>query len=108
MEPLKAYDWVRDTRSGMKRPIVQLQPNCIALTNHEEYGKHFIKWIPEPSEWCWFYDYLGFTPTIGIYAGREEENFLADIPNGKGSLSLMSFKYCQPLIGELPSNIKDM
>ena len=108
MKQFKAYDWARDTRSGMKRPIVQLQPNCIALTNPEEYGKHFIKWIPKPDEWCWFWDYLGFTPTMGIYVGREEENFLADIPNGKGSLSLMSFKYCQPLIGEIPSHLKDI
>ena len=67
-----------------------------------------VKWIPEPGEWCWFWDYLGFTPTIGTYVRRVKENFLADIPNGKGSLTLKSFKYCQPLIGEIPFHLKDL
>lgn len=54
MEQLKAGDWVIDTRSGMKRPIVQLQPNCIAVTNPEEDGEHYSKWHPNIGEFVWY------------------------------------------------------
>ena len=90
MEPLKEGDWVRDTRAGMKRPIVQLQPNCIALTDYEKYGKHFIKWIPEPGEWV--------IPDTGI----NEDMFVVMKYNG---VSLIPDR-CEPFIGKLPSNLK--
>ena len=61
-------------------------------------------WHPYPNDVCWFYDYLGFTPTIGTYVAMDETLFLADIPNGKGSLVLKSFNYCLPFTGTLPDN----
>ena len=111
MEKIKQGDWV--IVSGPAGKFVEQISNVNTDTYTLRgtaicYKSQAIKWNPKPDEWCWFWDYLGFTPTIGIYVGREEENFLADIPNGKGSLSLMSFKYCQPLIGEIPSHIKDL
>ena len=115
MQHLKVGDWVRSTKYKHLKPIKiksiyksNTRPGILGLRSGGSvlYSDEVKLWIPEPDEWCWFCDYLGFTPTIGIYVKREEENFLADIPNGKGSLSLMSFKCCQPLIGELPSNLK--
>lgn len=102
MTTLKAGDWVRDTRSGIKNPITQLKPNCVALTNPKEDGKHFVPWRPYTDEVCWFYDYLDFTPTVGTFVIMDGDNFLADIPNGKGSLILTSFNHCAPFIGTLP------
>lgn len=110
MEKLKVGDWITFTDISDKNPkqIIKIE-NGIAYTKSNKcLIEQAVKWIPEPDEWCWFWDYLGFTPTIGIYVGIEEENFLADIPNGKGSLSLTSFKYCQPLIGEIPFHLKDL
>ena len=121
MEQLKVGDWVKipEDRNGRSlSQIKELYPDNsmkakLYWPSEESTStcmqmQHYAKWNPEPGEWCWFWDYLGFTPTIGIYVGRSKENFLADIPNGKGSLSLMSFKYCQPFIGESPSELKDL
>ena len=92
MEQLKAGDWVRDTRSGMRRPIVQLQPNCIALTDPEEHGKHYIKWEPEQGEW------------VILDIGINDDIFVVMRYNG---VSLLPNR-CQPFIGELPSNLKEL
>ena len=112
MKTFKVGDWVRHPNFKYPAKIMKISDDEISIYNKIDDWLHidieFEKlklWTPYPYEWCWFWDYLGFTPTIGIYAGKEEENFLADIPSGKGSLSLMSFKYCQPLIGELPSHL---
>lgn len=107
MEKFKAGDWVKDTRSGIKRPVVQLQPNCIALINPEEYGKQYIKWEPEPGEWCWFYDKENLwnkTNTVIARFSHMYQKYYATshlIDNGY-------FKYCEPFIGELPSNLKEL
>lgn len=85
MEPLKAGDWVRDIRPGMKRPIVQLQPNCIALTNPKEDGKHFIKWVPELEEYCWRkYDgnYILFQYLDTKRATWDLQPFIGELPSG--------------------------
>ena len=118
MEPFKEGDWVRDTRAGMKRPIVQLQPNCIALTNYEKYGKHFIKWIPEPGVWCWFYDNETDVPTLAKLISinklfDRKETYMVATPSCVSESSYnysrtMTFKHCEPFIGELPSNIEDL
>lgn len=46
----KAGDWVVDTREGMKNQIVQVQENCIALTDYENYGIHYKPWKPQAGE----------------------------------------------------------
>ena len=117
MEPLKVGDWVISTSWVNAEPNKITKIELATCQDEEDFVffrenwcvelKYIQKWTQEPGEWCWFWDYLGFTPTIGIYVGKEKENFLADIPNGKGSLSLMSFKYCQPLIGDIPFHLKD-
>ena len=117
MKQFKAYDWVRDTRSGMKRPIAQLQPNCIALTNSEEYGKHFIKWIPEPGEWCWFWDKETDVPTLAKLISisklfDRKETYTVATPSCISELSYnynrtMIFANCEPFNYKLPSTLKD-
>ena len=88
MIKFKAWDWVRDTRQGMKKPITQLKPNCIALTNPEEYAIYYIPWAPEVGEWVW-------------------------CRNGYDSAYIIQYKIvnydieCEPFIGELPSFLKD-
>lgn len=102
---LKAGDWVRDKRIGMKRTIVQLKENCIALTNPREYGTQYELWQPEEGEWCCFHN------------GTEQftvAKFQNHTDNTDTHFKLVScygkwteiFKYCEPFIGELPSFLK--
>ena len=89
MQEFKIGDWVRDTRQGMKNPIVQLKSNCIALTNPKEYATQYELWQPQEGEWV--------------------------IPNTKTTESFNVFRYTenykgfdlQPFIGELPSFLKE-
>lgn len=101
MIKFKAWDWVRDTRQGMKKPITQLKPNCIALTNPEEYAKYYIPWAPEVGEWCWFWNAQAQAPVLGKflkYDGRLMPFF---------TMANDCFIFCEPFIGELPSHLKD-
>lgn len=104
--PFKAGDWVRDTRPGVKRPIVQLQPNCIALTNYEEDGKHYEKWTPEPGEWCWFFD-KDRIPTISQFVEfhKDISKYFATYPSKHKSFGAY-YTHCEPFMGELPSDLK--
>lgn len=114
MEKFKAGDWVRDTRSGMKRPVVQLQPNCIALTDPEEHGKHYIKWIPEIGTYQWFAkddkSEPIFAKLVGITYTNDSHTDISwyitdryqDQWAGMGTVATNMFKYCTPFIGELP------
>lgn len=79
MQQFKVGDWVRDTRQGMKKPIAQLKPNCIALTNPEEYAMHYIPWVPEVGEWCWFWDDITpYRPTLRKFGCSELPNYLLE------------------------------
>lgn len=83
--PFKVGDWVRDTRPGVKRPIVQLQPNCIALTNYDEDGKHYEKWTPRPGEWCWSKGvivkaFIFQWTTSHYYESTKYEPFIGELP----------------------------
>ena len=106
--PFKAGDWVRDTRPGIKRPIVQLQPNCIALTNYDENGKHYEKWTPEPGEWCWFFN-KDRIPTISQFVEfhKDINKYFATYPNKQKSFGAY-YAHCEPFVGELPSSLKDL
>ena len=95
---LKAGDWVRDTREGMRRPIAQLKENCIALTHPEEHAKHFVLWQPKEGEWCWFWSEGNLSPHI--------MQFSCMAADGKTCLSgFAGYDYCEPFIGTLPSFI---
>lgn len=111
MEELKIGDWVRDTRSGIKRPVFQLQPNCIALTNPEEYGKQYIKWIPEPGELCWFMFSKHDRPFIDKFSHIEKEFILGSTiikPAYHTIGGTLAKAFCEPFIGELPTFLKDL
>lgn len=100
MNKFKAGDWVRDTRQGMKKPIAQLKPNCIALTNPEEYAAHYIPWVPEVGEWCWFKDEKNTIGSLTQLVGIEEDGTYY----GYSSCGIPDKAPCvEPFIGELPT-----
>ena len=106
MRKFKAWDWVRDTRQGMKKPITQLKPNCIALTNPEEYATQYIPWVPEVNEWCCFHNGTEqFTVArFQKHADNTDTHFKIVSCYGKWT---EIFKYCEPFFGELPSFLKE-
>lgn len=107
MNKFKAGDWVRDTRQGMKKPIAQLKPNCIALTNPEEYAAHYIPWVPEVGEWCWFWDDITpHRPTLRKFGCSELPKHYSDNVVFCDS-EQNPFTNCEPFIGELPSFLKE-
>ena len=75
-------------------------------------------WKPKPGEWCWFYNSLTDTPTLSkliliesIY--ERPEIYLAETPScisktSYGYSPSMIFKFCEPFLGKLPSNLKDL
>ena len=104
MEQFKEGDWVRDLREGMKNPIVRLKPNCVFLTNPEDYIERPIyeHWQPKEGEWCWFID--NGVPKEYIQLRQfESMDGMFFKPYG----ALRGYANCEPFIGELPSFIKD-
>lgn len=63
-------------------------------------------WQPQPDDYAWFYDYEKYTPTFGKFMQIENGKYLAEIADGKGSLHLVAFTYCEPFLGTLPTFLK--
>ena len=103
MQEFKIGDWVRDTRQGMKNPIVQLKSNCIALTNPKEYATQYELWQPKEGEWCWFWN-----SALGIWfisTLKDFGEYNNSIQYRCNSVYYICEK-CEPFIGELPTSLQ--
>jgi hypothetical protein len=61
-----------------------------------------VLWEPKDEEYCWFFDHESFTPILAKFIGViYNNNYLASVSNGKGSLRLKEFKYCKPFSGSI-------
>ena len=60
-------------------------------------------WKPKEGEWCWFWSgYSKYSLTLGRFVEYSEEEKLYFSYNG---VVYMSYEYCEPFIGELPTII---
>lgn len=96
----KVGDWVRMLRNG----------NILQWTQEDSTIPSRVKevklWKPQPGDYAWFYDYEKYTPTFGKFMQIENGKYLAEIADGKGSLHLVAFTYCEPFLGTLPTFLK--
>ena len=61
------------------------------------YARYCSKWTPTKDEYCFFFDYQDVTPLVATFLAQAENGkFLANIPDGKGTLTLSEFTYCIP------------
>ena len=120
MEQLKVNDWITFTDISDKNPkqIIKIE-NGIAYTKTNKcLVEQAVKWIPEPGEWCWFWDNETDVPTLAKLISinklfERKETYTVATPSCISELSYnysrtMTFKYCEPFVRELPSNLKDM
>jgi hypothetical protein len=63
-------------------------------------------WKPVKGNWYWFYDWE-YTPVFGqlLETVTEGYEYIASIPNGKGSFVPNTFQKCKPFFGKLPEQI---
>ena len=94
----KIGDWVRNNSSNVtfKYTTGMLKPDPFCCEH----------WQPQPDDYAWFYDYEKYTPTFGKFIQVENDKYLAEIADGKGSLRLVAFTYCEPFLGTLPTFLK--
>lgn len=94
----KVGDWVRNNSSNVtfKYTTGMLKPDPFCCEH----------WQPQPDDYAWFYDYEKYTPTFGKFIQVENDKYLAEIADGKGSLRLVAFTYCEPFLGTLPTFLK--
>ena len=104
MQEFKVGDWVRDTRQGMKNPIVQLKSNCIALTNPKEYATQYELWEPKEGEWCWS-KYDGLVRVI--QKETPTNSYIVEPVALTIQRQLYDITGLEPFIGELPTFLKD-
>jgi hypothetical protein len=64
-------------------------------------------WTPDKGKWYWFYDW-DYTPVFGqlLETITEDDEYIASIPNGKGTLETSTFQECKPFFGKLPKQIE--
>ena len=61
------------------------------------YARYCSKWTPSKDEYCFFFDNENVTPLVATFLAQAENGkFLANIPDGKGTLTLGEFTYCIP------------
>lgn len=96
MLSFKENDFVRYIHSNTSKPLKINNINCgryyFEGTNMSCLEHEIIPWTPEPGEWV--------IPDTGV----NEDMFVIMKYNG---ISLIPNR-CQPFIGELPSNLKDL
>lgn len=96
MLSFKENDFVRYIHSNTSKPLKINNINCGRFyfegTNMSCLEHEIIPWTPEPGEWV--------IPDTGV----NEDMFVIMKYNG---ISLIPNR-CQPFIGELPSNLKDL
>lgn len=90
----KIGDWIRNNSSGtvFKYTKNMLQPDetCCEI------------WEPKVGEWCWFYDRINETPKLRKLfhpVGYDDHGYFYTADNSP-------WIYCEPFIGELPTNLK--
>ena len=113
MEKLKAGDWV--TVIGPTGLFVEQISNI-----NVGYKSKATKWIPEIGTYQWFAKDNRSEPILAKLAGITYTNdshtdiswYITDKYQdqwtGMGTVTTNMFKYCEPFIGELPSNLKEL
>lgn len=91
-----------------------INEKSIAWCSEMSYYKH---WQPTEGEWCWFFNDTTDVPTlaklieiVSLFGRGKTYNVKTPSCISETSYSYsrtMSFKYCEPFIGQLPSNLKD-
>ena len=106
MNPFKPGDWVRHIAFKSKHKCISINngefDNKVSVTNSPSFDNEFMidyeLWQPKVGEWCWFWNQsdinLSISPHIGQY--------------GNLSYSLEFYDNCEPFIGKLPTNLKDL
>lgn len=97
----KVGDWVRDSRDDNLKQVIN--PNSPAALSD------YIKWKPQPGEWCWFWN-NDKQPFLAQLECAYDEEYIT-VQGLHGSLAdlsdaCFSFEYCEPFIGELPTHLK--
>lgn len=112
MKELKVGDWIRITEpaGNFLEKISKINSQTYTLSGTNICYKSQAKpWTPESGEWCWVFN-DDRIPTISQFVEINEDmtrKYFAVYPNKPHALGSW-YKYCEPFIGELPSNLKDL
>lgn len=106
--PFKVGDWIVVTAFENKTLIVKyekhiIKENVLILNNNiyfpsGRFLEYMQLWQPKPDEWCWFWDEHYTTAILAKFENISDGLFVEHHGN--------IFEYCEPFIGELPSNLK--
>ena len=97
-------DWVIVDKSGYETPYkivdIAYADNSDIATLDLEYDIVSAEvcrlWKPQEDEWCWFSNHIG-EPRLLQYSSKDDCGIKAK--NGS------TYKYCEPFIGSLPSEL---
>lgn len=128
MQNFKVGDWVISSRYP-KSPTIKIPDKHAIDTQifgtytssrgqaHLLYAHECRQWQPTEGEWCWFFNDTTDVPTLAklieitTLFGRDK-TYNVKTPSCISETSYsysrtMSFKHCEPFIGQLPTFIKD-
>jgi len=98
----KVGDWAR-------HPISKIII-CITELNLMYSTKHLIPWQPKLGDWCWFWcsEYDKPIKQLAKFIRRDysEPQWTLEVMLQDGDYA--KFSYCEPFIGTLPTNIKNI
>ena len=117
MKKLKVNDWVISTSWINSEPRQIIKIELATSSDEEDYVffsdsccvelKYIEKWIPEPGEWCWFWDNETDVPTLAKLISinklfDRKETYTVATPSYISELSYnynrtMTFANCEPL-----------
>ena len=102
----KVGDWVRDKTSKQHtiKKVTSVYSDSVTVVDstigiNVMLIKDLELWQPKEGEWCWFWENSDKRPLLGKLTGITE--------SGKFFSGWGTYDYCEPFIGQLPTNLKE-
>ena len=109
----KIDNWVQMLGSEDKTiyQVIDILPNDVIDIGDTIVDKYDIKlWEPKPNEWCWFWNNDN-QPFLAQFEEMDDDQYVTKqgLHGSYADLSdaTFSFRFCEPFIGQLPTNLKD-
>ena len=119
MSSFKPGNWVRHIAFKSKHKCISINDgefdNKVSVTNSPSFDNEFMidyeLWQPKVGEWCWFWSKSFPKPQLLPFRSY----FRNDFYSTEYGVTIFNevlckcnyFDYCEPFIGQLPTNLKD-
>ena len=114
MNSFKPGNWVRHIAFKSKHKCISINDgefdDKVSVTNSPSFDNEFMidyeLWQPKVGEWCWFWN--RDKPNKPKLKQLYSINYEHDVHWTYKTIDCKTYQHCEPFIGQLPTNLKDL